>query len=182
MKKFLLYIKTPFSLYIKCLKKSFRYDRAAREEFSSFVLLNSIIAQTLIVLFGENNFISVLFFTIQMPPGISVFIRRSNDINKSGYNLFGFIFQPSELLKIATVIYVASFLSRKQDQRQSFQKGYLPILFICMFISGILLKQPDFGCTVTILATVLIMLFIAKMNINLGNLPSSTPNTKRWGK
>lgn len=80
-------------------------------------------------------------------------------------NLFGFIFQPSEILKITTIIYVASFLSRKQDQRESFKRGYLPLLFICLFISTILLKQPDFGCTATILATVLIMLFIAKMNL-----------------
>jgi cell division protein FtsW len=80
-------------------------------------------------------------------------------------NLFGFIFQPSEILKITTIIYVASFLSRKQDQRESFKKGYLPLLCICAFISAILLKQPDFGCTATILATVLIMLFIAKMNM-----------------
>ncbi len=80
-------------------------------------------------------------------------------------NLFGFIFQPSEILKITTIIYVASFLSRKQDQKESFKRGYLPLLLICMCISAILLKQPDFGCTVTILATVLIMLFIAKMNL-----------------
>jgi cell division protein FtsW len=80
-------------------------------------------------------------------------------------NLFGFIFQPSEILKITTIIYVASFLSRKQDQRESFKRGYLPLLCICLCISTILLKQPDFGCTATILATVLIMLFIAKMNL-----------------
>ncbi|AXK60251.1 putative lipid II flippase FtsW [Candidatus Chromulinivorax destructor] len=80
-------------------------------------------------------------------------------------NLFGFIFQPSEILKITTIIYVASFLARKQDQRESFKKGYLPLLCISMIVSVILLKQPDFGCTATILATVLIMLFIAKMNM-----------------
>jgi len=80
-------------------------------------------------------------------------------------NLFGFIFQPSELLKITTIIYVASFLARKQEYKESFTKGYLPLLCISMCISAILLKQPDFGCTATILATVLIMLFIAKMNM-----------------
>lgn len=80
-------------------------------------------------------------------------------------NFFGFVFQPSEILKIATIVYVASFLSRKQDHKESFKRGYLPLLLICMVISAILLKQPDFGCTVTIIATVLIMLFIAKMNL-----------------
>jgi len=80
-------------------------------------------------------------------------------------NLFGFVFQPSEILKITTIIYIASFLSRKQDHKESFKKGYLPLLLICMSVSIILLKQPDFGCTATIIATILIMLFIAKMNL-----------------
>lgn len=80
-------------------------------------------------------------------------------------NIFGFVFQPSEILKITTIVYVASFLSRKQDHKESFKRGYLPLLLMCMFISAILLKQPDFGCTVTIIATVLIMVFIAKMNM-----------------
>lgn len=97
-------------------------------------------------------------------PVVSQLTRRMNGSSR-WVNLFGFIFQPSEMLKITTVIYVASFLSRKQDQRESFKKGYLPLLFICLIISGILLKQPDFGCTATILATVLIMLFIGKMNM-----------------
>lgn len=97
-------------------------------------------------------------------PLISLLTRRMHGSSR-WVNLFGFIFQPSEILKITTIIYVASFLSRKQDQRESFKKGYLPLLLICACISAILLKQPDFGCTVTILATVLIMLFIAKMNM-----------------
>ncbi len=80
-------------------------------------------------------------------------------------NLCGFVFQPSEILKIAAIIYVASFLSRKQDHKESFIRGYVPLLLIAGCISVILLQQPDFGCTVTILATILIMLFIAKMNL-----------------
>ncbi len=80
-------------------------------------------------------------------------------------HIFGFVFQPSEILKITTIIYVASFLARKQDHKESFKKGYLPLLIISLFLSGILLKQPDFGCTVTILATVFTMVFIAKMNM-----------------
>lgn len=97
-------------------------------------------------------------------PLISQLTKRMHGSSR-WLNLFGFIFQPSEILKIATILYVASFLSRKQDDRQSFKRGYLPVLFICLCISAILLKQPDFGCTVTILTTVLIMLFIAKMNM-----------------
>lgn len=97
-------------------------------------------------------------------PFISVLTKRMHGSSR-WLNLFGFIFQPSEILKITTIIYVASFLSRKQDHKESFKRGYLPLLLISLIISAILLKQPDFGCTATILATVFIMLFIAKMNL-----------------
>ncbi|MGZ6250784.1 MAG: putative lipid II flippase FtsW [Candidatus Chromulinivorax sp.] len=93
------------------------------------------------------------------------FLTRHVHGSSRWLNLFGFVFQPSELLKITTVIYVASFLSRKQDRLQSFKQGYLPLIIICICVSAILLKQPDFGCTVTIIATILTMLFIAKMNM-----------------
>lgn len=107
-------------------------------------------------------FISSLLLTAL--PLISQLTKRMHGSSR-WVNLFGFIFQPSEILKITTIIYVASFLSRKQDQRESFARGYLPLLLMSSFIGAILLKQPDFGCTVTILATVFIMIFIAKMNM-----------------
>jgi len=97
-------------------------------------------------------------------PLISQFTKRMHGSSR-WVNIFGFIFQPSEILKITTIIYVASFLARKQDHKESFKKGYLPILIISALVSAILLKQPDFGCAATILATVFIMLFIAKMNM-----------------
>ncbi len=97
-------------------------------------------------------------------PLISMLTQRIHGSSR-WLNLFGFIFQPSELLKITAIIYVASFLSRKQDQRKSFKRGYLPLLLVCLCMSAILLKQPDFGCTATILATIIIMIFIAKMNM-----------------
>ena len=108
------------------------------------------------------TFLVTLFLTAL--PFLSLFTRQIHG-SKRWLNLFGFIFQPSEILKISTIVYAASFLSRKQEERESFIKGYLPLLVVLMMVSIVLLKQPDFGCTVTILATVFIMLFIAKMNM-----------------
>ncbi|NBX78169.1 putative lipid II flippase FtsW [bacterium] len=80
-------------------------------------------------------------------------------------NLFGFGFQPSELLKVALVIYIASFLSRKEDQLKSFVKGYIPLMLILSFAGLILLLQPDFGCFVTLVLTTLVMMFIGNVNM-----------------
>jgi len=91
--------------------------------------------------------------------------------------LLGISFQPSEILKVALVIYLASFLSRKKADLQSFKKGYLPLLIILGISAIILLQQPDFGCFVTLAATTLIMMFLARVNMKylffsaLGALP-----------
>lgn len=78
-------------------------------------------------------------------------------------NIPGFAFQPSELLKIAFIIYLAYILAKKQFTLSSFFYGYLPFLFILGLGCLVLLKQPDFGQAVTIALTAFIVLFIAKV-------------------
>lgn len=73
----------------------------------------------------------------------------------------GFSFQPSELLKIGFILYVASFLSKKESKKKSFVYCYVPLMVIIGTTSLILLKQPDFGLTVTLLLTGAIMMFVA---------------------
>ena len=62
----------------------------------------------------------------------------------------GFGFQPSELLKVSLLLYLAYFLDKKKFKLNSFVYGYLPFLLILSTVSLVLLKQPDFGQTVTL--------------------------------
>lgn len=79
--------------------------------------------------------------------------------------LFGFTFQPSELLKVTCLIYLASFLEKKEYRMHSFTHGYLPFLCIIGISALVLLKQPDFGQAVTLTATGLTLFFIANGNL-----------------
>lgn len=72
----------------------------------------------------------------------------------------GLSLQPSELLKIFFIAYLAFILSKKRF-KYSFWSGFLPILLVIAVPSILLLKQPDFGLTVTLAATALFMLFYA---------------------
>lgn len=74
-------------------------------------------------------------------------------------NICGFSFQPSELLKISLIIYLSYFLTKNDTKLRSFKYGYLPFLLIVGVVAGILLKQPDFGMTVTLLTTSFILFF-----------------------
>jgi len=74
-------------------------------------------------------------------------------------------FQPSELLKISLILYLAYFLTKKERSAPSLIHGYIPLLVILGITSVLLLKQPDFGLTVTLIATAFIMLFIANVYV-----------------
>ena len=80
-------------------------------------------------------------------------------------------FQPSEFVKIAILIYVADFLSRKQNKIASFRKGFLPLSIVTGFICLLILKQPDLGSCVTISSIVFVSMFIAGGRIkHIGSL------------
>ncbi|MCA9769913.1 putative lipid II flippase FtsW [Candidatus Dependentiae bacterium] len=79
-------------------------------------------------------------------------------------NIAGFSFQPSELLKIAFVLYIAYFLSKRERRTISFARTYLPFLVIIGITSIILLQQPDFGLTITLATTAITLLFIGQFH------------------
>lgn len=101
---------------------------------------------------------SLLLTALTLVPSLALRIHGSS----RWLNLFGFAFQPSELLKISLIIYVAYFLTKKERKASSFVHGYLPFLTIIGLTCAVLLKQPDFGLTVTLSSTVFMLLFIAQ--------------------
>lgn len=78
--------------------------------------------------------------------------------------LGSFSFQPSELLKVAFIIYLARFLDTHQYKAPTL-KRYITFLIIVGIASIVLLKQPDFGMTVTMCSTAFMMLFIVHANL-----------------
>lgn len=88
---------------------------------------------------------------------LGVYVRGS----RRWISLFGVVFQPSEFLKVAFVMYIASIIDRIGDRRAIFTEGTLKILIISGMSSALLLMQPDFGQAVTIVATALAMMFVA---------------------
>src|SRR5579859_678702 len=104
-------------------------------------------------------FFGSLFLTaLTLIPPFSLRVHGSS----RWFTLFGFAFQPSELLKMSLIIYVAYFLTKKEKKINSFVHGYLPFLTILGVTCLLLLKQPDFGLAVTLGATVFALLFIAQ--------------------
>jgi len=72
--------------------------------------------------------------------------------------------QPSELVKLAAVLYAADYTARKQTVLKSFRKGLLPMLGVMLLVSWLLLREPDFGALVVIAVTAFGILFLGGMN------------------
>jgi cell division protein FtsW len=72
--------------------------------------------------------------------------------------------QPSELMKVACVLYAANFTVRKQDYMHHFGRGFLPMAVVMGAIGVLLLLQPDLGAFGVIVAIAMAILFLGGVN------------------
>jgi len=79
--------------------------------------------------------------------------------------VMGITFQPSELAKLAVIIFLAYSLEAKQEVIKSFSPGFLPNILIPGIVIVMIMGQPDFGSAVTLSALVFILCFVAGVSI-----------------
>ncbi len=109
-------------------------------------------------------FIATLGLTaLTLVPALSPSIHGSH----RWLNLGFFSFQPSELLKITFIIFMASYIAKRKQRSRSAAVNYFPFLALLGIACLLLLKQPDFGMTVTIALTVFLVFFIMQINTKL---------------
>lgn len=73
-------------------------------------------------------------------------------------------FQPSELVKLAMVIFLAKYMSMPGYNTESFSSFVKPLI-VMAFFQVIFLKQPDFGATMSLGILTLALLFISGMRL-----------------
>lgn len=87
--------------------------------------------------------------------------------NRNWINLGSFTAQPSELIKLALVIWLAWVLSRKGDALHEWREVALPIFPITIVATGLVLAGNDLGTATIILAIVFGALFYAGVRLRL---------------
>lgn len=107
--------------------------------------------------------VSIFLLILVLIPGIGREVYGA----RRWFRFFKFIsFQPSELANIAIIIYVADFISRKNEEIRSAWKGFLPVMFVLGFTVLLILAQPDLGTSLAMGAVVFIMLFIGGVRLH----------------
>lgn len=74
-------------------------------------------------------------------------------------------FQPSELAKIAVIIYLASYLLRREEEVRNDWLGLIKPIGVLSLVSLLLLAEPDFGSVVVIMVTAFSMLFLCGVKL-----------------
>ena len=78
-----------------------------------------------------------------------------------------FNLQVTEVMKIAVLIYAADFTVRKQNYMHSVKKGLLPMLLVMRLVGFLVLKEPDLGAYVMMLAISMGILFLGGINLTV---------------
>ena len=118
--------------------------------------------------------VSILLLVAVLVPGIGKEVGGA----RRWMRFLGVGFQPSEIAKIALVVYLADLTSRKRYLMRDLRYGFLPPLLVTGFTAGLVLLEPDMGTTVLLLFLGVLMLFVAGARlkhlamITIGMLPA----------
>ncbi len=103
----------------------------------------------------------LLLLVLVLVPGIG------NEVNGSRrWVRFGFInLQVSEPARLCFLIYLAGYLVRRNKSLREQFTGFLRPMLVLTLACALLLREPDFGAALVLLATALVMLFVAGARI-----------------
>ena len=95
-------------------------------------------------------YIAIILLVLVLIPGIGQ--TRNNATRWIGVGEL-FTFQPSEIAKLAVVLYFSDSISKKKDKMRTTRYGILPYLFWMCVIAVLMMLEPHLSGTVLILGT-----------------------------
>jgi cell division protein FtsW len=95
---------------------------------------------------------------------IGVLFRPPVNGTRRWFGIGGFGIQPSELAKIACVLFTALILERRMHRIDDLKYSLLPIGIVVTAMVSLILLQPDFGTAISLLFIVATMVFAAGLH------------------
>ena len=69
-------------------------------------------------------------------------------------------FQPVELAKLSLLLYLASFLARREEAMETFSRGLLPLLLMAGGMAALTMLQPDMGNAMVLVILTLALAYL----------------------
>lgn len=108
----------------------------------------------------------LLLFLVLILPESMTRVNNSRSWIRFGEGVLGlFSIQPSELTKLAIIIYFADWLSRRSAKLGNVTYGLIPFAVMLGLVCGLIMMQPDLGTTVVIVMIAGIIYFAAGANL-----------------
>ena len=98
---------------------------------------------------------SLLLLVIVFIPGLGANYGRAH----SWIALGGFSFQPSEIAKLAFLIYLAAWCAKRREQGE--HAPFAPFVLFLAVMAGLLILQPDVGTMTVIILSAVGLYFVA---------------------
>jgi cell division protein FtsW len=92
---------------------------------------------------------------------VGVLFSRPINGTRRWFGVGGFGIQPSELAKMAAILFTALMLERRRVRINELQYSLLPIALIVGGLVTLILLEPDFGTAVSLIAVIGVMVFAA---------------------
>lgn len=109
--------------------------------------------------------ISLVLMVLVLIPGVGVeLLGGKRWLTIPGINT---LFQPSEILKLSLIIYLAAWFEARQKQIRDFSQMFIPFLLLLVIVAGMVMLQPDMGTTLIIMAICVSIYFFAGGNIGM---------------
>jgi len=107
--------------------------------------------------------VSLVLLAAVLVPGVG------KDVNgaKRWISLGPTNFQPSELAKLAVLLYAADYMVRKMDVKEDFIRAVMPMAFAVGAMGVLLLWEPDMGAFMVIAVIAMGILFLGGVNARM---------------
>jgi cell division protein FtsW len=105
--------------------------------------------------------IALVFTSLTFVPGIGLELMGA----RRWILIFDYSFQPSELVKLALVLYLAYILSKKQDKLDDLSNSILPPFIVVLAFTALVYLQNDFSTSVFLLITAMLLFFAAGVRV-----------------
>jgi cell division protein FtsW len=120
--------------------------------------------------------LSGILLLLVFVPGIGVSAGPKSEV-KRWIRLWPSTFQPSELVKLAMVLFLADYMSRNAVRLKEFYSGVIIPIGVMMIFQLMILFQPDFGAAISLGVITFTLLFIGGIRLKylIGIISLSLP-------
>ncbi len=111
--------------------------------------------------------LNIVFLFFSIIAGISLFTAYGTEANgaQRWINIGPMTLQPSEIIKVSSIIYLAYLLEKKNKVIHKFKGGFVPVVFWIVFFGGLIVIQKDLSTSMVLVLTLGIMFFVSGANL-----------------